>query len=297
MKKLGNIKQIVSAYDIVFSSGGEYGKNCILAHIGEIEVLFNKDNALDISWVKYKGINVSFLSKNGINGNQGNFAEKFEGGFLYTCGTDNVSTCVENRPVHGSLHYRKAEETYHRTENDGIVVGGKVRQTALFGSNLVLERRYFLSANGIEINDTLVNESFTDDKYVLLYHINFGYPFLDEELRIDMPVLSSDGLTEYARSRAAEQLKITPPKDGGEEEVFYNVLSRGNVRLTNEKIGLYCDLRYKTEDFPVTLQWKSMISGDYALGIEPSTTRFDDFSPRLLRAGGRAEYKISIKFG
>ena len=34
MKKLGNIKQIVSAYDVVFLNGAESGKNCILVHTG-----------------------------------------------------------------------------------------------------------------------------------------------------------------------------------------------------------------------------------------------------------------------
>lgn len=102
MKKLGNIKQIVSAYDVVFLNGAESGKNCILVHTGELEVLFNKDNALDISWVKYKGRNISFLSKNGINSVSGTFAEKFEGGFLYTYGNlryNRFSGAVERRRI------------------------------------------------------------------------------------------------------------------------------------------------------------------------------------------------------
>ena len=296
MKKLGNIKQIVSAYDVVFLNGAESGKNCILVHTGELEVLFNKDNALDISWVKYKGRNISFLSKNGINSVSGTFAEKFEGGFLYTCGMDNVSSCVENKPIHGSLHYRQASEVYHREENGTIVVGGKVRQTALFGSDLVLNREYTVSENGIRISDIVSNEGYTADKYVLLYHINFGYPFLDEDLKAEMPIIKSEGLTEYARSRKNSQLLITPPADGGEEEVFYNYLADGRVKLKNEKIGVTCEMRYGTDDFPVTLQWKSMISGDYALGIEPSVTRFDDFQMRSLPPRGKRLYRIDILF-
>ncbi len=296
MKKLGNIKQILSAYDVVFTSGAESGKNCVLVHTDNLEVLFNKDNALDISWVKYKGKNISFLSKNGLNGNAGSFAERFEGGFLYTCGMDNVSSCVEDKPIHGSLHYRKASDVYHREENGKIVVGGKIRQTGLFSSDLVLERKYTVCENEIEIEDTVINEGYVDDKYVLLYHINFGYPFLDEEMKIEMPIIKSEGLTDFARSRKELQLKITPPIDGGDEEVFYNNLEEGCVGLKSEKLGIKCELRYDIANFPVTLQWKSMISGDFALGIEPSVTRFDDFKMLTLKSQEKNRYSVSIVF-
>lgn len=40
-----------------------------------------------------------------------------------------------------------------------------------------------------------------------------------------------------------------------------------------------------------------MISGDYALGIEPSLTRFDDFKMRTLAPGEKRQYKIRYTFG
>mgnify|MGYP004517806327 CR=1 FL=1 len=296
-RKLGNIKQCLGSFDIEFKSGAESGKNCVLVQAGKLEVLFNKDNALDISRVRYRGENISFLSKNGINSDEGEFAEHFEGGFLYTCGTDNVSSCVKGKPVHGSLHYKKAENVYSFTENEKITVGGDVRVTALFGENLVLRRRYEITENEIVVNDEIINEGYTPAKYVLLYHTNFGYPFLDENLKIDMPTIKSEGLTDYAQSRADMRLKITAPTDGGNEEVFYNYLSRGEATLYNDSLGISVKMQYDTENFPVTLLWKSMISGDYALGVEPATTRFDEFSPREIAPLSSAKYKIKITFG
>lgn len=295
-RKLGNVKQCFSAYDIEFKSGAESGKNCVLVTAGKLEALFNKDNALDISRVRFCGENISFLSKNGINSNSGEFAEKFEGGFLYTCGTDNVSSCVEGKPVHGSLHYKKAENVYRFAEGEKIVVGGDVRITALFGENLILRRRYEVTESGITVNDELINEGYTSAKYVLLYHTNFGYPFLDENLALDIPAKTSKGLTDYARSRAPFRLKITEPIDGGDEEVFYNYPSRGEVKLDNAALGIAVKMRYDTESFPVTLLWKSMISGDYALGVEPATTRFDKFEPRTLPPKTAKRYEIKYEF-
>lgn len=295
-RKLGNVKQCFSAYDIQFKGGAENGKNCVLVTAGKLEALFNKDNALDISRVRYCGENISFLSKNGLNSNEGEFAERFEGGFLYTCGTDNVSTCVAGRPVHGSLHYKKAENVYHFTEGEKIVVGGDVRVTALFGENLILRRRFEITENGITVNDEIINDGYTSAEYVLLYHTNFGYPFLDENLKIDMPIIKSEGLTDYAKSRADRRLKITAPIDGGDEEVFYNYLSRGEITLDNDLLGVAVKVRFDTENFPVTLLWKSMISGDYALGVEPATTRFDEFTPTDLPSKAAKRYEIKYEF-
>ena len=287
MNKKDAGRQVVSAYDIAFESGKEKGKQGVLVNVGALEVLFNKTNALDIAWVKYKGNNISFLSKNGLNFNIGEFANKFEGGFLYTCGMDNVSSCVSGKPVH--VHVELSA--------DGAAVFGTVRQTALFGQNIVLKRHFTVRENEIIVCDTVCNEAYTDTKYVLLYHTNFGYPFLDERLKLDIPFVKSEGLTDYAKSRIGKQLQITEPIDGGEEEVFYNTLEKGEVTLTNEQLKTRIKVIYNVEDFPVLLQWKSMISGDYALGIEPSLTRFDDFKMRALAPGDKKQYKIKYIFG
>lgn len=297
MDKRDTGRQVVSAYDIVFESGREKGKKGLLVTAGKLEVLFNKTNALDIAWVKYKGENISFLSKNGLNSNIGDFANKFEGGFLYTCGMDNVSSCVKDKPVHGSLHYLPAENVSAEINGETVEVFGAVRQTELFGENLALERHFTVTKNVITVSDTVKNLAYVNANYVLLYHTNFGYPFLTEKLKLDIPFTKSEGLTDFARKRADKQLEITAPVDGGDEEVFYNTLEKGEVTLTNSESKTRVKVIYDVNDFPVLLQWKSMISGDYALGIEPSLTRFDDFKMQKLGAGEEKKYEIKYIFG
>ena len=51
---------------------------------------------------------------------------------------------------------------------------------------------------------------------------------------------------------------------------------------------------YSIDDFPYTIEWKSMASGDYALGIEPSISRFDKVTPRKLKPQESKSYKIDI---
>ncbi|MBQ9713728.1 MAG: DUF4432 family protein [Clostridia bacterium] len=290
-RKLGNRAQICAAYDIQIVD-----KHCILVQHGALELLFNKDNALDIVWAKFKGVHLSFLSKNGLNDGARDFVGNFEGGFLYTCGMDNVSSCIADKPVHGSLHYKKAERAYAYEEDGNVYVCGIIRESALFGKNLLLKRRYKITENSLEINDTVVNENFSESEYVLLYHINYGYPFLDECLQMDIPAVKSDPLTEAAKARQGEMFQITPPVDGGSEDVYYHTLSEGRIRLYNPEKALSVEMLYNVADFPITLEWKSMISGDYALGIEPALTRFDHFQMRPIKPKEGKTYQIKIKF-
>lgn len=290
-KKLGNTAQICFAQDVLIAN-----KRCVLVMYEALEILFNKDNALDIVWVRYKGVNLSFLSKNGLNDGQRDFTGNFEGGFLYTCGMDNVSSCVPNKPIHGSLHYKQAENVYFYQENGVVYVCGEVKETALFGKNLILKRKYAITENSLCISDTVENADYTDAQYVLLYHINYGYPFLDECLKLEIPAIYSEPLTEIARERMDEMLRITPPLDKNDEDVYYHMLARGQVRLENPEKQIVVEMNYNVFDFPVTLQWKSMTSGDYALGIEPSLTRFDDFKMQTLKAKEQKAYQIKINF-
>ena len=225
-RKLANKWQMRFATEIMIAD-----KRCILAQNGEIEVLFNKDNALDIVWVKYKGVNISFLSKNGLNDCTGSFTDNFEGGFLYTCGMDNVSSCVDGKPVHGSLHYKKCANAYAYEEDGILYICGEVKESALFGKNLLLKRRFALAEHSLSVEDTLENTSYTDTEYVLLYHINYGYPFLDECVQLNIPAIKSEALTEIAEKRKTEMLRITAPIDGGDEDVYYHTLREGHVRI------------------------------------------------------------------
>ena len=290
-RKCGNTSQMIFAKDVFID-----GKSCVLVRNNALEILFNKDNALDISWVNFKGVNISFMSKNGLNDGRREFVGNFVGGFIYTCGMDNVSACVEGKQIHGSMHYKQAENVYSYIEGGTVCVCGENRESALFGKNLRLKRKYSVTENSLSISDTVVNDGFSDTEYVLLYHINYGYPFLDECLKLDIPAKQSEPLTEIAEKRKSDMFKITPPIDKNDEDVYYHTLSEGRISLYNPKKDVAISMTYDTVDFPVTIEWKSMISGDYALGIEPSLTRFDRFSMRTIKPKKSKIYNIKIIF-
>ena len=276
-RKLGNVKQVISCYEVEIKDGTAFGKKFILVNNGALEVAFNADNALDIAWVKYYGQNISFLSKNGFNSNVGPFREKFEGGFIYTCGLDNVSACEKDKAIHGSLHYRKAENVCYTTDDQKVTLSGTIFNTALFGENIVLRRTYTVTDSQIVVEDKITNEGFVPASYVLLYHVNYGYPFLDEGLELAFDQKETIPANEKTKGTIAECTTITPPQDVGSEDLYYHILHKGEVDLNNNQLGISCKMQFDLEKLPYLVEWRNLFSGDYVLGIEPSTTRFDEY--------------------
>ena len=295
-KRISNPQQIVNATALTIDSGKARGKRCVLVHAGELEVMFSVDNALDITYLRYRGTNVSLLTKNGFNNDNRGFSSRFEGGFLYTCGVDSFSACREGYEMHGSLHTIPCDSVSWECDEEGVTLTGTVSDTALFGQNLVLLRRYRITGKGIQINDTLENRAYTPAKYVFLYHINFGYPFLSEKLKLNFASRDVIGTNAYSESCKGEADVITAPVDGLPENCFYRIMDEGRVELFNEELRFGCRLTYDMSALPTLVEWKSMASGDYALGIEPATTRFSPFEMSNLGVGESVKMKIDVNF-
>jgi hypothetical protein len=295
-KKTGNIKQIKSVYEIEFVSGRERGKQALLVNCGNLELLISKDNAMDILWLRHCGVNMSFLSKNGINTLQGDFEKRFEGGFLYTCGFDNISSCVKGRPIHGCLHSTAAENIDYEFNENGIEIRGCVSDTALFRRNLVLYRKIIVKNDELGIFDTVNNAAYENGEYCLLYHFNLGYPFLDESMHLEFESVNSEGLTIKAHNNLGLAMKMEKPTDCREEEVFYHKLKTGSVKAVNSTLKKEMTMEFSLDNLPVFIEWKSMASGDYALGLEPSTSRFDNFEYKKIGSLENHCYHINFKF-
>lgn len=244
------------------------------------------DRCLDILDLEYKGINISFLSKNGVvsaaltSPDTDSFPNYWPGGFLYTCGLRNTGpSCNINGeffPTHGRIGVTPAESVSVSTNEDLITISGKVRETALFGPNLEMERKISLPSDGakITVKDIISNLTPEAENVLFLYHINFGFPFLSEDIELEFPESDIRGRTDLAQKNMENRLKITPPIDGEPELVFFYQPKEKdvNVSLSNRRLGIKAVLSYDSLKLPVLSQWKCMRSGDYALGIEPGTS-------------------------
>ena len=261
---------------------------------------FLEDRCLDILDMEYKGINLAFLSKNGVISaaltypDSDGFLKYWTGGFLSTCGLRNTgpSCCVDGEffPLHGRIGLTPAEEVNVCVNANEIIITGKVRETALFGCNLEMERKITIPADGaqITVNDIIYNLAPEEETIFLLYHINFGFPFLSEELDIKFPEGDVKGRTDLAQQNIHHRAKFTPPIDGEPEVVFFYQPAEKNakVTLTNQKLGIKASMCYDSLKLPVLSQWKCMRAGDYALGIEPGTSFIRGRKEELENGGG-----------
>ena len=274
--RISNFQQVASIRRYTLSEGREKGLDVLDCDNGKIRFLLNVSKACDIMQLYHEGQNISFISKNGFTKRETPFLRRFEGGMLYTCGLDSVGG-REGYELHGTLHNIPAEIIRAECNENGITVEAIIRDTALFGKNLVLKRKIFTAIGGdsVTLEDTLVNEGYKTEEYCLLYHINVGYPMLDDGVKVIADVESYTPRTAWAKQNEATMYEMNASTPNQEETCYFLNLKKPEITLVNGKIGKKFTVFYSNDTLPHFVEWKSMASGDYALGLEPCTTNLD----------------------
>jgi hypothetical protein len=249
------------------------------------------DSGFDLGQLSFRGINISWMGKPGAVSPysffplENEFNNTFSGGMLFTCGLLNVGEANIDEgqlmPEHGRFHSLSATEVCSgfSEEEKAIVLTGKITQGQLFTHNLEMRRKITVPVgqDTIILDDVLYNNTPEKVEYMLLYHCNFGYPFLDESLKLTLP--ESTNITAGNEQSGAEEIEkrceFTAPVDGYEERVFFHDVkgknNRAELKAFNENLKIGISLEWSTDTLPHLTEWKSMRSTDYVLGLEPST--------------------------
>lgn len=294
--RISNLAQLASLTRYTLSEGEGRGLDILDCNNGTLRFLINLSRAADVMQLYHKGENVSFVSKNGFTAKTGDFLSRFEGGMLYTCGLDSVGG-REGYELHGTHHLCVPTLLRAEANERGIVIETRMRESALFGRNLLFHRKITsaLGEDTLHIEDTLVNEDVEDANYCLLYHVNVGHPMLDDGARIVAEVSSFEPRTPWAKENKATMFEMCMPSPKMEECCYFLHLATPRISLENPKNGKCFTLTYSADTLPEFVEWKSMASGDYALGLEPSTTKLDDgFTYRVLRSGESVRFTLDL---
>lgn len=289
--------QLCRAERIILNHGRATGLRAVdIDAGGGLSFRILEDKALDIANLSFHGINMAFLAKPGIvnpdvlTPKDNEFLRTFQGGFLYTCGLSNVGApvCVDGRyhPFHGRIGNTPADNVclneYWADDEYFIEVSGILREASLFGENLVQKRSITtkMGSWSFKITDTIENQGFSDEQLMLMYHMNIGYPMLDKGTRLYIPVLGSTKRDGSKIDNKAGWHMFEAPQPNKEEEVFYHYLRSNEknetcVALYNDYNGFGLTIEYDLMELPCFTQWKSMRSGDYALGLEPGNCHPD----------------------
>ncbi len=295
--KVSNFAQLAYIRRYTLTEGREAGLKIVEVNNGVLRFLLNESKALDIAQLWHNGVNISFLSKNGLTAREIPFGRRFEGGMLYTCGLDSVGA-REGFELHGTLHNTPARVIAAICNENEISVTAEIEDTELFGKNLLLRRTVSttLGSNAICVNDVLVNRGYRDEEYCLLYHINLGYPMLDKGVKIQAEEEEVTPRTAWARERINDRSIFTAEVPNEEERCYFIKHKTPCVTVTNEKLEKKFTLNYSQETLPCFVQWCSAASGDYALGLEPCTTFLDDrFKLSVIKKNAEVQFKTMLR--
>jgi hypothetical protein len=280
------------------------------------------DSGLDLGQLSYRGINISWLGKPGMVSPysffpvENEFNNTFSGGMMYTCGLLNTGEANTDKgqfmPEHGRYHTLSAAEVCagFSQEEGSIVLTGKITQGQLFAHNLELRRKITspIGQDTITVEDVLYNNTADKAEYMILYHCNFGFPFLDESLKLQLPecTLVAPGNDFSKNGEINLRCEFTPPVDGYDERVFFHDVpgkdNRAQLKAINANLKIGVSLEWSTDTLPHLIEWKSMRSSDYVLGLEPSTNHVIG-RKRAREAGSLlsippfGSVKMMVKFG
>ena len=323
LRYAGNMEKIagIQTSRIDGGKGDSIRKHHVLA--GELAFSVMENRCMDVLDLSYKGISLNFLSKCGpvhaglAEKEEMNFLRSIAGGLLYTCGTGNVGPAFRRQDgeehFHGRLRFEPASKVSLAADWEGdayrLSLRGEMRETGLFQSNIALRRSIdaALGSREIRIADAFENESYVESPFMLMYHVNAGFPIVQKGASIYIPTETVTCMNSQAKLEKDCWNFVSDPVDGGVECVYLHKVRHDDsgqchcaIYHPQEKLGLA--ISFSADTLPYLVEWRCMASGDYVVGLQPSNcfaagrqTELDRGTLRTLAPFGKALTSLTIR--
>lgn len=251
-----------------------------------MELTVSPDRCADISRLSFRGINMSYFSPCGYvapayyDDKEDGWLKSFTAGYLTTCGLRAVGTPSTDEgvryPLHGTIASTPAEQCrwYEEETEDGtfLVVRALIKDENIFGPKLRLYRELRISTekNEFFINDTIENTGDKEEGIEILYHMNMGYPLLDEDSVIEIPSVEVTPRDDHAAEDLANWKQMIRPQAGYVERCYYHRFEgkEGRASIWQPKLGQGLEITFDAEQLDGFVEWKMMGVRDYVLGLE-----------------------------
>lgn len=281
-----------------------------------LELVVSPDRCGDITRLKFKGINLSYMSPCGYvapayyDSVDNHWLRSFTAGFLTTCGLENVGTSNEENgeqfTLHGSIANQPCEQAYWTEDDECLTVHTLVKDEVIFARKLRLERMIKVSKkeNEFEICDKITNTGDTAEPIEILYHMNMGYPLLDEDSVVTIPAEKVVPRDEHAAGDIGNWMKMQKPTSGYQERCYYHQFKEkaGIASIYQPKLNTELSIHFDTEELDGFVEWKMMGVRDYVLGLEcgncyPEGRKAmrESSMLKILEAGASKEYRVKVK--
>ena len=301
-RRVGRLEQVAGVRLVTLGDGVERGVRLLEFRTGtgfEFDVVV--DRAFDVGRCEHAGRPLAWISPAGFAGPwfyeaEGlGFFRSFGGGLLTTCGLDHALFMAEDTAeqyhyppkttesygLHGRISNRPARLTGYgeRWEGDDCVLyaEGEVLQAAVFGEQLLLRRRIEarVGESRLFVRDEVVNVGHDPTPHMLLYHVNVGWPVVDEGSELLVPATAVEARGDHS---VEGYRTIRAPERGYVEQVFEHELAAEAdgcvpVAVVNRRLGLGAYEVFRRDQLGHHFVWRMLGEGTYVVGIEPCTNR------------------------
>lgn len=214
-----------------------------------------------------------------------------------------------------NLHGRIANLPAHRVEIQVVpgtppelVVTGVVDETMLFFPKLRLTTRISTrpGANAVTIADCITNLGATPQEMELLYHCNFGPPFLEPGATLVLAAAQTAPRDAEATRGLPQWPAYAAPTAGRIEQCFWHeplgdAAGQSVAMLRNAAGTLGAALRFNVRELPCFTQWKNegALADGYVTGLEPGTNYpnprpFERSQGRVVTLAPGAEHTATV---
>jgi hypothetical protein len=292
LRRAGDLSQVAGIRMMTLADGAEQGVRIADVRTGSgLRFQVTLDRGMDLSVAEYRGIPLAFRSPAGdvhpsrFEPSGRGWLRTFAGGLMTGCGMTYLgSPCTDGGAelgLHGRLSHLQAADVAasHRWEGDECAfrLSGSLRECTMFGENLLLTRSIeaLLGRSVITLRDTVRNEGHVRSPLMMLYHINAGWPLIDEGARLLLSGAETTPRDPAAGAGLGRERICSGPVPGFAEQVFYHDCAADEkgysaALLENSALSLGLLVRFRHKELRRLVEWKMMGEGTYVMGIEPA---------------------------
>lgn len=281
-----------------------------------MELEISPDRNLDITRLTFLGKNLSYFSPCGYvapayyNLEGDGWLKSFTAGFLTTCGLQSVGVPCEDQgeklPMHGSIANTPCSYSSWEEDENEFRIHGKTLDEVIFGRKLSLKRIISISRriNKFSIEDEIENTGDREEPFEILYHLNMGYPLLDEDSVITIPSADVIPRDDHAAEDIENWMHMEKPTALYQERCYYHKFKddKGFSSIFQPKLGIGLTMKFDAKKLDSFVEWKMMGIRDYVLGLECGNCYPDGRDVmrktgmlKFLLPGQKARYRIDIE--
>ncbi len=293
-ERVGRMEQIAGIKRYILKEGKQDGVNAVDLWNGSgLYMTILTDRASDISSLTFQGKSLCWLSGVGVSApefwHKGDYEwdRNFGGGMMATCGltTAGLPSVDNGEPLtlHGEISNIPSEEVNCRSYWEGddyyLQYTAKTRQVRPYGEDLCLTReiKVKMGENVIRVRDVVENLGFQETPLMMIYHLNFGYPLLDEGAKL---YLTRDQCfpTSPLAEESLDQIGVVGAPDDSYRPRAYNHTVRSQdgfayASLLNDKLGVGATVKFAADSLNKFNLWKCLQKRNYVVGLEPCNCR------------------------